>query len=306
MSNLLVECSTPVQPCVSSPRLKLAVQKSGRLADRSREILERAGFHFEWRSGRLTSHCSDFPLDVMLVRDDDIPAYVAEGVVDLGIVGENVLEEKLKFGVADARISVLHRLGFGRCRLAIALPAESSDELSGLKIATSYSRTLGRWLEANQIQAQVVPISGSVEIAPAMGIADAICDLVSTGQTLHSNGLREFVTILNSEALLIRSTKTLMPEREMDLERLHTRVQGVCRAAQSKYVMMNAPLSAVSAIRAVIPGMEEPTVIPLAGSPERVAIHAVAKEQVFWETLERLKALGASSILVLPIEKITG
>lgn len=306
MSSLGKQPQTQRRLQSKSDRLKLAVQKSGRLADRSREILERAGLHFEWRSGRLTSHCADFPLDVMLVRDDDIPAYVAEGVVDLGIVGENVLEEKLEQGLADPRLSVLHRLGFGRCRLAIALPAESSDELSGLRIATSYPRTLGRWLTSQQVLAQVVPISGSVEIAPAMGIADAVCDLVSTGQTLQSNGLREFVTILNSEALFIRSNRELVAHQEYDLERLQARIQGVCRAAQSKYVMMNAPMTAVPAIREVIPGMEEPTVIPLAGSSERVAIHAVAKEQVFWETLEKLKALGASSILVLPIEKITG
>jgi ATP phosphoribosyltransferase len=287
-------------------RLTLAIQKSGRLADRSREMLERAGLSFEWRPGRLDCRCPDFPLDVMLVRDDDIPAYVAEGVVDLGIVGENVLAEKLEGGLDDARVSVLERLGFGRCRLAIALPEGAPDVLDGRRIATSYPRTLTRWLAARGIEADVVPISGSVEIAPAMGIADAICDLVSTGQTLQSNGLRELAPVLRSEALLIRSVRELDEACEDALTRLTERMEGVRRAAQAKYVMMNAPLAAVDAIRSVIPGMEEPTVIPLAGSTGKVAVHAVATEQVFWETLERLKALGATSILVLPIEKITG
>lgn len=294
------------QTLVESPRLRLAIQKSGRLADRSRDLLERAGLSFEWRAGRLDCRCPDFPLDVMLVRDDDIPAYVADGVVDLGIVGENVLAEKLAGGLADTRVEILLRLGFGRCRLALAVPFDAEDNLRDRRIATSYPRTLRRWLETQGIQAEVVSISGSVEIAPAMGLADAVCDLVSTGQTLQSNGLRELVAVLRSEALLIRSVRPLDQWRSGALERLTARMDGVRRAAQAKYIMMNAPLAAVDAIRGVIPGMEEPTVIPLAGVGGKVAIHAVATEQVFWETLERLKALGATSILVLPIEKITG
>lgn len=289
-----------------SRRLKLAIQKSGRLADRSRDLLERSGLSLEWRSGRLDAQSPDFPLDVVLVRDDDIPAYVADGVVDLGIVGENVLAEKLVGGITDTRVNVLLRLGFGHCRLAIAVPEAASHDLSGRRIATSYPQVLRRWLETQEISAEVVPISGSVEIAPAMGLADAICDLVSTGQTLQSNGLREIAPVLASEALLIRAARPLDRQRTSALDRLTARMDGVRRASQAKYIMMNAPLTAVDAIRQVIPGMEEPTVIPLAGASGKVAVHAVATEQVFWETLERLKALGASSILVLPIEKITG
>lgn len=287
--------------------LRIAVQKSGRLAERSRDMLERAGLAPDWRSGRLDCQCADFPLSVMQVRDDDIPAYLADGVVDLGIIGENVLEEKLRGGLADSRIQVLSRLAFGRCRLALAVPSSEADPglsvLSGKRIATSYPETLRRWLTAQDIKADVVMVSGSVEIGPALGLADAVCDLVSSGQTLAQNGLKVLTTVFASEAVLARSSRHLGEEGESLLQRLAARLDGVRRAQQAKYVMMNAPRDAVDAIRAVIPGLEEPTVIPLAGQ-DRVALHAVAAEQVFWDTLEKLKELGATGILVVPIEKI--
>ncbi len=292
--------STPRQ------RLRLAVQKSGRLSDKSRSLLTRAGMDCEWRSGRLDGRCLDFPLDLMLVRDDDIPQYVAEGVCDLGIVGRNVVEEH--FGGGDERIQVLRPLGFGHCRLSVAVPERSGvrqvAELGGTRIATSYPNIVKRYLAAQGLSAHLVEMAGSVEIAPALGVADAVCDLVSTGSTLDSNGLRELAVVLRSEAVLVRTGRSLDPVLESHLARLQARLSGVLRAEQAKYIMMNAPAEAVDRLRGIIPGMEEPTVIPLGTDRRRVAVHAVAPEPIFWETMERLKEAGASSILVVPIEKI--
>ncbi len=290
-------------------RLRIAVQKSGRLNEKSLALLKKCGIDFEVGVGkaRLIYSCPDFPLDLMLVRDDDIPEYVADGVCDLGVVGQNVIEERAAAGLKPEAVETLRALGFGRCRLALAVPEGSglddARKLAGKRIATSYPARLRRFLAEQGIAAEIVELSGSVEIAPALEVADAVCDLVSTGGTLASNGLKELLTVLESQAVLI-GTRRERAAAEGQLDLLLRRIDGVLRAAESKYIMMNAARSALPRIQEIIPGMEEPSIMPLGASGERIAIHAVAREPVFWETIERLKAVGASSILVLPIEKI--
>lgn len=284
--------------------LRLAVQKSGRLSDKSRELLTRAGMIFESRGDQLISRAKGHPLELMLVRDDDIPSFISNQVCQLGIVGRNVLEEK-----GDDGIVVIRSLGFGYCRLSLAIgsnmiPFDNVHQLNGKRIATSYPRILQRFLDDKGIQARIVQMSGSVEVAPSIGIADAICDLVSTGATLESNGLKEVSVLLESEAVLIRPKGRIDEPQEKFIERLLARFDGLQKASQAKYIMMNAPKASVYRISELIPGMERPTVIPLSGDSDRVAIHAVAKEEIFWETMEKLKDADASGILVLPIEKI--
>ena len=283
-------------------RLRIAIQKSGRLAEKSVALFMKCGLDFDLRKDRLLYECQDFPIDLMLVRDDDIPEYVGDGVCDLGVVGQNVLLER------GSHVEVVTKLGFGSCKLSLAIPeAENFSgpaSLDGKRIATSYPNILGRYLAQVGVTAEIVELSGSVEIAPGLKIADLICDLVSTGGTLRSNGLKEVQTILTSQAVLVRNPRPLEPALARDLQRLLQRVDGVLQAVQSKYIMMNAPRSALAAIQSIIPGMEEPSIIPLGATGEKIAIHAVARENVFWETMERLKAVGASSILVMPIEKV--
>jgi ATP phosphoribosyltransferase len=284
------------------------MQKSGRLSDRSKDLLARAGISCEWRSGHLHCRALDFPLDIMLVRDDDIPQYVADGICDLGIVGSNMIAERLEARGQTAKVVTLRSLEFGRCRLSIAVPGGSGlatvKDLVGRRIATSYPESLRCYLKEQDIDAEIIEISGSVEVTPAMGVADAICDLVSSGGTLAANGMVEIAVVYDSEAVLVRTAKALPSEQMEAIERLTARLSGVVRAEKAKYIMMNAPAEAVEQIRRVIPGLEEPTVMPLHGTKLRVAIHAVAPEPIFWETMERLKAAGATSILVVPIEKI--
>ena len=293
-----------------SKRLRVAVQKSGRLADKSIALFAKCGLEFDLRQDRLLHQCRDFPIDLMLVRDDDIPEYVADGVCDLGVAGENIVRERLidAPGRQASEIETLTELGFGSCRLSLAIPdalkIEHPRELGGKRIATSYPNCLRAFCTEIGIEAQVVELSGSVEIATGLGIADAVCDLVSTGGTLRSNGLREFKTLFESQAILFRTRKPLDPEMEKDLARLMQRMRGVLKAARAKYIMMNAPVSALEMIRRIIPGLEEPSVMPLGKDGLKVAIHAVAAEEIFWETIEGLKAVGATSILVLPIEKV--
>lgn len=287
-------------------RLRIAVQKDGRLTEKTLSLLERCGLEFEWSKDRLFLGCENMDLDFMLVRDDDIPGYLKDGVCDLGIVGLNIIKES---GIEEsAGASVLRELGFGRCRLSIAQPEErayrGAASLLGRRIATSYPATLARFLEASGVSAEIVELSGSVEIAPTLDVADAVCDLVSTGRTLRSNGLREVETILESQCVLVRGGRALSAPQEATLARVLRRLDGVLGAEQAKYVMMNAPLEAVARIKEVLPGLEEPTVIPLASGDGKVAVHTVAREPVFWETIERLKAAGASGILVVPIEKM--
>jgi ATP phosphoribosyltransferase len=290
----------------SPMRLRIAVQKSGRLSERTFELFDRCGLSFEWGSAKLFLSSESFPIDLMKVRDDDIPGYVAEGVCDLGIVGLNVLRESELRGGAGSR--VVMKMGFGGCRLALAVPQDLAydgvESLQGKRIATSYPGLLGSYLAERGVRADVLPIHGSVEIAPTLRIADAICDLVSSGATLRSNGLVEVATVLESQSVLVASTRDWPAEKQSHLDRLLQRIRGVLSAESTKYIMMNAPRDRLDAIRRILPGMEDPSILPLQGDPTRVAVHAVAREEVFWETMERLKEQGATSILVLPIEKV--
>jgi ATP phosphoribosyltransferase len=251
------------------------------------------------------------PLDVLFVRDDDIPDLVQEDVCDLGLVGLNVLEEKRLAMLArgtEPRIEVLQKLDFGRCRLSLAVPQDypydGLQSIVGRRIATTYPHVLGRFLREQGIAAEIVTLSGAVEIAPRLGRADLICDLVSTGSTLTANHLREVAVVLESQVCLVR-TPIALPEVKADwVRRLLVRIDGVQQVRESKYIMLHAPRSALPQIAKLLPGSESPTVIPLDGKGDKVAVHAVCRETVFWETLESLKAAGASAVLVLPVEKM--
>jgi len=291
-------------------RLRIAVQKKGRLADDSFAMLKKCGLRFSIRGGGLLARVKNVPVDLLLVRDDDIPSFVANGASDLGIAGENVLVEEVltSGGTMDAIID--RRLGFSRCKLCLAAdadgPIQTPKDLTGTKIATTYPGVLGQYLKDNNIKASAVEMKGAVELAPSIGLAESICDLVSSGATLEANGLAAFETILNSEAVLIKSSRTLSPAKQDIYDRLVSRIDGVIRSADSKYIMLNAPTSAIEAISKILPGSDAPTIIPLAGNDDLVAVQAVCTENVFWDTLEDLKAAGARSILVLPIEKMMG
>lgn len=289
-------------------RIRIGIQKSGRLTEKSLKLLEDCGLNLELRKDRLVAECINFPLDLMLLRDDDIPDYVIKGLCDIGIVGENVLKEKLLARETPIDLPIMKRLGYGECRLSMAFPNERPYiglmSLKGLRIATSYPAILKKYLKDNDLQAEVVEMKGSVEIAPTLLIADAICDLVSTGMTLKSHGLKEVCSILRSEAVLVRAPGRFPSDKEIALQRLLKRIDGVKKAECTKYVMMNAPKSALESIQSILPGMERPSIMNLSNDESRIAIHAVCRERVFWETMERLKEIGASSILVLPIEKI--
>lgn len=292
-------------------RLKLAVQKSGRLTDPSLDLLTRCGLKLSRGKDQLMGFGENMPLDVLFVRDDDIPDLVQEDVCDLGLVGLNVLEEsrlELASRGHKARFQQIRTLDFGRCRLSLAVPDgftfEGPSSLRGRRIATTYPFTLERYLRERDITADIVTLSGAVEIAPRLGRSDLICDLVSTGSTLQANHLREVEVVLESHAVLIRTPLELPPEKDEWVERLLMRIEGVQSVRESKYIMLHAPRSALSEIRKLLPGSESPTIIPLEGFPDRVAVHAVCRENVFWETLESLKKAGASALLVLPVEKM--
>lgn len=290
-----------------SGRLHIAVQKSGRLSQLSRELLRDAGLRIQNGKNDLVARVENFPIDLMFVRDDDIPTFVSDGVCEFGIVGRNVVEE-FTLGETEARCEVVAPLNFGRCTLTLAAPAravyEGPASLEGQRIATSYPRLLGRYLAERGVGAEIVKMSGAVELAPRLGIAPFICDLVSSGATLEANGLEPVDIVLESEALLVRARKPL-PEAKAELaDNLMRRIGGVLATQESKYIMLNAPEAALTQISRILPGAEAPTVIPLAGRPGHFAVHAVCKESVFWETLQALKAVGASAILVMPIEKM--
>lgn len=292
----------------TSDRLHLAIQKSGRLSDSSRALLRDAGLRIQHGKNDLTARVDNFPIDLMLVRDDDIPTFVRDGVCEFGIVGRNVLEE-FALGEEEAAFDVVAELGFSRCALRVAAPEgkayDGPASLAGERIATSYPRLLRRFLDENRVaDATVIEMSGAVELAPRLHIASYVCDLVSTGATLEANGLHVVDTVLESEALLVRTRKPLTQAKEEAAEMLLMRVRGVLATQDSKYIMMNAPEEALQTITDILPGAEAPTVIPLAGRPGHFAVHAVCQESVFWETLQKLKAAGASAILVLPIEKM--
>ncbi|GAA0764550.1 ATP phosphoribosyltransferase [Brevundimonas olei] len=286
-------------------RLRIAVQKSGRLAERSLDLVRDAGLRVVKGNNDLLYRIENYPIDLLRVRDDDIPTFVADGVCDLGIVGENVLEE-VKNGGPNAE--VVMPLGFGRCTLKIATPPgldyAGPASLQSLRIATSYPRILRRFLDEASVDADIVTMRGAVEVAPRLKLAAAICDLVSTGATLEANGLSARETVLDSQAVLIKAPTPPEAGLQHLLDSIVERMAGVVSSQGAKYVMLNAPRAALDRITALLPGAGSPTVMPLSGRDDAVAVHAVCQEAVFWETLEKLKAEGASAILVLPIEKM--
>lgn len=283
-----------------SRRLKIAVQKSGRLAETSVALLKECGINIKNGKNALVAPASNFPIDLLYLRDDDIPQYVEDGTADLGIVGENVAAE------SQAHIDVVKRLDFGRCRLSLAVPkTENYTDLAwfeGKRIATSYPNILNNFLKENGISADIHNISGSVEIAPAIGLAEGICDLVSSGSTLLSNGLREVAVLMQSEAVLV-AKKSLDTEGGAILDKILFRLNSVMTAKSNKYIVLNAPNSNIEKICSVLPGMKSPTVVPLA-TEGWSAIHSVLNEETFWDVIDDLKMLGAEGILVVPIEKM--
>ncbi|TDO22985.1 ATP phosphoribosyltransferase [Pedobacter duraquae] len=278
--------------------LKIAIQKSGRLNEKSVEILKNCGLSFENYKSSLISSVSNFPLEILFLRDDDIPEYVQDGIADLGIVGENVITE------AGAQVTYLQKLGFGKCTLKIAVPNNSTvseiSDLEGLAIATSYPVILEKYLQENNVNAQIRTISGSVEIGPGLGLSDAICDIVSTGGTLKSNGLKPFAEVMQSEAVLIgREGSEFNPE----VLELLQRIKSVLKAKATKYVVLNVARENLEKVVSLLPGVKSPTIVPLF-EEGWVALHSVIAEQDFWEKINALKVAGAEGIVVMPIEKI--
>ena len=290
-------------------RLNLAIQKTGRLADESRSLLERCGIDLLKSKDQLVCKAQNFPLDVFFVRVNDIPTFVATNACHIGIISQNILmdEQTVTSNPQLKGIQTLMELGFGRCRLSIAVP--NSNEYQGIKafegkrIATSYQGLLREYLKENDVNCEIVPMQGAVEIAPRMGMADAICDLVSTGTTLAINGLKEVEVIFESQSVLIKNSN-LNPVQEELLDRLMLRLKSVQVAKKSKYIMLHCPSDKLEEIKSILPGSEAPTILALQGREDLVAVHAVCNEGVFWNTMEDLKAMGASSIMVLPIEKM--
>jgi len=284
----------------SDTKLKLAIQKSGRLSEKSLEFIKAAGVSFRRDKARLRSVSPNFPLEILFLRDDDIPGYVESGVSDIGIVGENVLAEE------GSEVTITERMGFSKCRLSVAIPQkdqyDSLQSLAGKTIATSYPNLLQKHLAQHGVNAKIHEISGSVEIAPGIGLADAICDLVSTGSTLLSNGLKEVEIIFRSEAVLIQNPH-LSQEKQAILDRLLFRIRAVMRAENYKYILMNVPEKAIEEVCKVLPGMRSPTVVPLA-EKGWFSLHTVVKEDEFWEVIDNLKNAGAEGILVTGIEKM--
>lgn len=285
---------------MSTTRLKIAVQKSGRLLDDSLKLLKECGISIDNGKDQLKARARNFPVDILYLRNSDIPQYVQDGVADIGIIGQNTLVEKQK------AIKEILPLGFSTCRLSIALPKDSEfsgpQDLNGKRIATSYPNSLRQYLNEHQVSAEIHEISGSVEIAPNIGLADAICDLVSSGSTLFKNGLEEKDVILKSEAAIVAGEK-LSTENQAILDKLIFRIKSVLAARNNKYLLMNAPNDSVEMIIKVLPGMKSPTVMPLAAEGWS-SIHTVIAEDRFWEIIDQLKEAGAQGILVVPIEKM--
>jgi ATP phosphoribosyltransferase len=278
--------------------LKIAIQKSGRLNEKSVELLKNCGLNFENYKSSLISPVSNFPLEILFLRDDDIPEYVQDGIADLGIVGENVIQE------TEVEVSYLQKLGFGKCSLKIAVPNNNSitdiNQLNGKAIATTYPVILGKYLKEKGISSDIRTISGSVEISPGLGLSDAICDLVSTGGTLKSNGLIPFADVMSSEAVLIGSKGS---EDNHLVQELIQRIQSVLRAKETKYVVLNVERKNLPSVLALLPGVKSPSVVPLAEG-DWVAVHTVIPERDFWDRISQLKQAGAQGIVVMPIEKI--
>ncbi len=285
---------------MNSQKLKIAIQKSGRLSEDSIKLLKTCGIRVANGLGKLKSEAQNFPLEIFFLRDDDIPQYIADGVADVGIVGENVLAE------AQKEAEIIERLGFGKCRLSLAVPKsfnyQSINDLDGKRIATSYPRILSGFFARQNLTADIHTISGSVEIAPSIGLADAVCDIVSSGSTLFTNGLREVKTVMISEAVLV-SRKNLEAGLQMILGKLLFRIKAVKAAAQNKYILLNAPDEKLNEIIELLPGIKSPTVMPLAETGWS-SVHSVINENDFWEIVEKLENKGAEGILVLSIDQM--
>jgi len=281
-------------------KLKIAIQKSGRLSENSKSLLEECGIKFSNGISVLKTTARNFPVELLFLRDDDIPQYVEQQVADIGILGENMVFEKNK------DVEIVEQLGFAQCRLSLAIPKE--ENYTGLKyfmnkkIATSYPHILQSFLNENELKAEIEEISGSVELAPGIGLANAICDIVSSGSTLLTNGLQEVETILKSQAVII-SNKNLSREKLATLESLLFRIRSVKNAKENKYILLNTPESAISKICSILPGMKSPTIVPLV-EKGWFSLHSVVKEDEFWERIDQLRAAGAEGILVIPIEKM--
>ncbi|MFZ5554974.1 MAG: ATP phosphoribosyltransferase [Bacteroidota bacterium] len=280
--------------------LKIAVQKSGRLSENTLQLLKDCGIKVSSVANRLKEKAANFPAEVLFLRDDDIPEYVQDGVADIGIVGENIVTEQGK------NINETEKLGFGKCRLSLAVEKNAvCDSLSffnGKRIATSYPVILGNFLKKNRINATIHEISGSVEIAPGIGLAEGICDIVSSGSTLFSNGLKEVETVFHSEAVLI-SGKNLNAEKKKILDKLIFRIRSVNNAKNNKYILLNTPDEKLAEIISILPGMKSPTVLPLAEKGWS-SVHSVISDEQFWEVIDQLKQAGAQGILIVPIEKM--
>ncbi|STZ01189.1 ATP phosphoribosyltransferase [Moraxella lacunata] len=292
-------------------RLKIAIQKSGRLSTDCQDLLKACGIKFHYNKDRLIVYAKNEAIELLRVRDDDIPALVFDGVADLGFVGENVLEEcELDRASRGQAVSFkkLKVLDFGECRLSLAVPKDTEyrglDSLAGQRIATSYPNLLKRYMNNQGVPFKNCLLTGSVEVAPSAGIASAICDLVSSGATLEANGLKEVDVIFRSKACLIQKSDPLPADKQALVDKLLTRMTGVEQARESKYIMLHAPKDKLDDIIKLLPGVENPTILPLANDDGKVAVHIVSQETLFWETMEALKTVGASSILVLPIEKM--
>ncbi len=282
-------------------RLTIAIQKKGRLFNHSSDLIRKSGINFSTKGDTLLAKSYNLPIDILFVRSEDIPSLVSNGDADLAIVGENVLIEKSLF--KRTYIEKIINLGFSNCRLSFAAPKNNKiKSFNNMKIATSYPNTVKKYLKDKGINASIININGSVELTPYIGMSDMICDLVSSGATLEANNLKEIEVILKSQAVLIKN-KNLNKDKEKIAEKIISRMQGVVNAIESKYVMLNSDASRVKEICKLLPGSESPTIIPLEDT-KKVAIHALCQEPIFWETMEKLKAKGASSILVMPVEKI--
>jgi len=281
-------------------KLKIAVQKSGRLHDDSLKLLKNCGIAVENGNDQLKVSPYNFPIEILYLRNSDIPQYLEDGVVDIAIIGENLLIEKQK------RVQVIEKLGFSKCKVSLAVPKDIKDNslnyFQGKKIATSYPNTLAEFLKKNNIHAEIHTISGSVEIAPNIGLADGICDIVSSGSTLFKNGLRETQTLLNSEAVLVKSL-SLNSEKEQILDKLLFRIKAVLRAKNTKYILMNVPESKIKEVSAILPVLKSPTVLPLA-EKGWCSLHSVIDQDEFWNVIDALKLAGAEGILICPIEKM--
>ncbi|HQG37441.1 MAG TPA: ATP phosphoribosyltransferase [Bacteroidales bacterium] len=280
--------------------LKIAIQKSGRLSENSKRLLQECGIKFSNGTGILKTKAINFPVEILFLRDDDIPQYVEQGVADAGIVGENMVSEK------GRDIRIIEKLGFARCRLSLAIPKDEDYPglhfFNGKKIATSYPRLLSDFLKKNNLKSEIEEISGSVEIAPGIGLADAVCDIVSSGSTLLTNGLKEVATIMDSQAILV-ANKNLDEKKLNILNKLVFRINAVKNAKENKYILLNAPEDAVERIAGILPGMKSPTILPLM-EKGWVSLHSVVREDDFWERIDMLREAGAEGILVIPIEKM--